>query len=35
MLSEAAAIAIIENVPHGFGSELLHSVCNPAIISVK
>jgi hypothetical protein len=35
MLSETAAIAIIENVPHAFGSELLQSVCNPATISVK
>jgi hypothetical protein len=34
MLSELAAIAIIENVPHAFGSELLQ-VCNPATISVK
>jgi hypothetical protein len=34
-LSELAAIAIIKVVPHGFGSELFHSVGNPATIGVK
>ena len=29
MLSEAAAIAIIENVPHAFGNEPFHSVGIP------
>jgi hypothetical protein len=34
-LSELAAIAIIKNVPHAFGSEPFHSVGNPATIGVK
>jgi hypothetical protein len=34
-LSELAAVAIIKNVPHAFGSDLFHSVGNPATIGVK
>jgi hypothetical protein len=34
-LSESAAIAIIESVPHVNGSELFQSVGNPATIGVK
>jgi hypothetical protein len=34
-LSERAAIAIINDVPHVYGSKLFHLVGNPATIDVK